>query len=119
MSTDQSKHELRLKAFDLLRDATTWLGQRASATDRRVFDMEAARVKQLALLQSRSRPDIPVVLDNFGKTRKVISVDDIKQLRGECIDLITKLLDDPESFGIEFVSKLDEETVLLLPGEDL
>lgn len=110
---DQSGHEKRLLVFEALEDGAVWLEQRAFNGDQRVFDLESARVRLLAELEGRDRPDLPAIIDAYATSRMVRSAQDALQLGGSLIDMLEDLLDRPEAYGVEIVSKLDEETLLV------
>jgi len=111
---DQAQHEKRGVIFDFLQDGASWLAERAYQGDRRVFDLESSRVKALGRLNADLNPRLPSVIDSFGRTRRVSSISDLEEMGGALLDQIDELLDYPENFGVELVSELDVETLLLL-----
>lgn len=115
---DEKIHRNRIDAFDTLEDATNWLGAKATAVDHRMFDMEAARQRILARLVGDRRPDLPTTVDDFGDSRRVQSISDLESIGARLKERLEKILDNPEDFGVTFVSELDEETVLLSEQEE-
>ena len=113
MSELESNLRRRLEAFEALEDASTWVANRANFRDRRMFDMESARLKRLFQIEGDRRPDIPSVLTEFETRRRVESISDLDRVSSRLIEQMEALLSNPEEFGIELVGELDEETILL------
>jgi hypothetical protein len=119
VDTSDNTHTLRRRktVFSRLREANIWLASRASARDVRMFDMEAARAKLYNQLVDSQRPDLPAVLDNYGRRRMVVSIADVDEMIGPLIEDVEALLEDPDAFGVILLADYEESNLLLSQEE--
>ncbi len=106
MSSTQNKRSALLST---LYDAHLMLSERETLLDRKLVDLETQRVFALAELNSDTRPEVPSLLAPFEQRRTVRSIADAIKLKDQIQEGLEMLLDDPGSFGVEFVEDVEFE----------
>ena len=118
MTDDRTIQDKRAQLFEIIEDAHLWVSQQASALDMSSFDLEAARVTELARLTGRSNPRLPVIRPPFGQNHQIQSLDDLDAFADLAALLLGEVLSDPGAYGVEMEDQV-EEVRLRLPGQTL
>ena len=117
-----SQNDSRIRLFDALEAANSYMTAQGLEIDRKRFDLEVARVMVLSRLRGQIDPEVPVTFDRYAKTGRINSISDLEDLADDLANMLEQLKENPESFNVELVGDDVEDIVtstITIPPEVL
>lgn len=98
----------KIAFYNALRLAEEYLGQRARNKDRANVDAESVRVRDLARIKGTEASNLPTVQDNYARTGRIESLEDLEALKANLQEFVDEVFEDPDKFGVVLIDE-DEE----------